>query len=120
MKSVRIKHALGKTAGLKQREAQKDRIPDGSSLRLSVAADAGFNGKSIHQPVILFHSYVTSLVRGVGPLKLSIRQSNGEKTEAYSFKHEPLQAVFLQAAEEKQGSFLQRIQSVGQAYKRRQ
>jgi len=30
MKSVRIKHALGKTAGLKQREAQKDRIPDTS------------------------------------------------------------------------------------------
>ena len=30
MKSVRIKHALGKTAGLKQREAQKDRITDTS------------------------------------------------------------------------------------------
>lgn len=28
MKSVRIKHTLGKTAGLKQYEAQKDRIPD--------------------------------------------------------------------------------------------
>lgn len=28
MKSVRIKHTLGKTAGLKQCEAQKDRITD--------------------------------------------------------------------------------------------
>ena len=89
-----------------------------SGLRLPVAADAGFNGKSIHQPVILFHSYVTSLIRCVGPLELTVRQANGEKAETYSFEHEPLQPVLFHAAEKEQSSFLQRIQAVGQAYKR--
>ena len=87
----------------------------GFVLHLFVLPDAGFHRESIHQPVILFHSYVTSLIWSVWPLKPAICQSYCKEAEPYSFEDQSFEPVFSYAAEKEQGSFFQWIQAVSQS-----
>ena len=77
-----------------------------------MAANAAFKSESLHQQPILFWSYVTCFVRGMRPLKPSISQPLVTETEPIPFEYKALYPVFSCTAEEKEGSFLERIHAI--------
>ena len=77
-----------------------------------VSPNAGFDSKSVQKALVLLHGYVTSFVRGVWPLKPAVTQAKRKQAEAYPLEEQAFNPILLHAAEEKQGSFLQRIQAI--------